>query len=74
MEWLEAEGATLLAEAKQTIPTANYFTLESTLCTFKSWFRPNRRYPGVYLDMLYNRIRKAERVARRRLSDVVAGT
>lgn len=60
LDWLEAEGATLLAEAKQTIPTASYFTLESTLCTFKSWFRPNRRYPGVYLDMLYNRIRKAE--------------
>jgi hypothetical protein len=26
----------------------------------KSWHRPNRRYPGVYLDMLHDRIKKAE--------------
>lgn len=34
----------------------NYFTLESTLCCFKSWFRTNRRYGGVYIDMMYDRI------------------
>ncbi len=38
----------------------NYFTLESTLCTYKSWFRKNRRYPNVYNDMFYLRIKKAE--------------
>lgn len=38
----------------------NYFTLESALCTYKSWHRLNRRYPGVYLDMMHDRIRKAE--------------
>ena len=30
------------------------------LCTYKSWHRPNRRYPGVYLDMFHDRIKKAE--------------
>lgn len=39
----------------------NLLTLESALCTYKSWFRPNRRYPGVYADMLYDRITKTER-------------
>ncbi len=38
----------------------SYFTLESTFCTYKSWHRPNRRYPGVYLDMFHDRIKKAE--------------
>jgi Alpha-glutamyl/putrescinyl thymine pyrophosphorylase clade 2 len=35
-------------------------TLESTLCTFKGWHRPNRRYPNVYNDMLHDRIRVAK--------------
>ncbi len=39
----------------------SYFTLESALCTYKSWHRPNRRYPNVYNDMLYDRIRAAEK-------------
>lgn len=34
----------------------NLFTLESALCTYKSWHRPNRRYPNVYADMLHERI------------------
>lgn len=38
------------------------FTLESALCTYKSWHRPNRRYPNVYNDMLYDRIKKNERL------------
>jgi hypothetical protein len=38
-----------------------YFTLESALCTYKSWHKPNRRYPNVYNDMLYDRLHKAER-------------
>lgn len=38
----------------------SYFTLESTLCCYKSWSRPNRRYPNVYNDMMYNRIKKGE--------------
>jgi hypothetical protein len=34
--------------------------LESALCTYKGWFKPNRRYPNVYADMAYQRIKKAE--------------
>lgn len=66
LEWLASEGYELWHEAKvraEGQPWAehvNYFTLESTLCTFKSWFRPNRRYPMVYADMLYDRIKWAE--------------
>ena len=64
--WLEKEAATLLNEAKirnkdkHWETDVSYFTLESTFCTYKSWHRPNRRYPNVYMDMLYNRIKKAE--------------
>lgn len=35
------------------------FTLESALCTYKSWHRPNRRYVNVYSDMLHGRIDEA---------------
>lgn len=38
------------------------YTLESALCTYKSWHKPNRRYPNVYNDMAYERIRHAERL------------
>lgn len=66
IEWLTAEAKQLLEEAKARSRGKNwehdvsYFTLESALCTYKSWHRPNRRYPNVYNDMLYNRIRWAE--------------
>ena len=66
LEWLRQEGAALLAEAKQRAkgkPWAydvSYFTLESALCTYKGWHRPNRRYPNVYADMFHDRIKKAE--------------
>jgi hypothetical protein len=39
---------------------ADCLSLESALCTYKSWHKPNRRYPGVYNDMLYNRLVAAE--------------
>ena len=63
---LETLGATLIREMRTRAAgqaygyDVSYFTLESTLCTYKSWHRPNRRYPNVYNDMLYNRIRKSE--------------
>lgn len=59
-------GADLLAEQKQRAVgqpwerDVSYFTLESALCTYKSWHRPNRRYPNVYNDMLYDRLRATE--------------
>jgi hypothetical protein len=66
LRWLDEEAALLLAEAKARAagqPWArdvSFFTLESTLCCYKSWHRPNRRYPNVYNDMLYARLRKTE--------------
>lgn len=63
LTWLEIEGQLLLEEAKERFPEqkdVSYFTLESTLCCYKSWYRPNRRYPNVYMDMMYNRIKYAE--------------
>jgi hypothetical protein len=60
--WLTGEGAKLLQEAKERIDhkDVSYFTLESTLCNYKSWHRPDRRYPNVYADMFHDRIKYAE--------------
>lgn len=41
-------------------PDVSRLTMESALCTYKGWHKPNRRYPNVYADMMYNRIKKAE--------------
>lgn len=62
---LEDEATDLLAEAKMRADgdwadDVGFFTLESALCTYKSWHRPNRRYPNVYNDMLYDRIKRYE--------------
>ena len=63
INWLKMEGTKLLEEAKQRIghKDVSYFTLESTLCCYKSWSRPNRRYPNVYNDMFYQRIKHGEK-------------
>lgn len=69
IEWLTGECAALLADAKARMPgerSVSYFTLESTLCCYKSWHRPNRRYPNVYNDMFHDRIRVAEAAWRER--------
>jgi hypothetical protein len=47
--------------ARNEHPDAGLLTFESALCTYKSWHKPNRRYPNVYADLLYDRIRWAER-------------
>lgn len=62
LQWLEFEGEKLLAEAKERINDrdVSYFTLESTLCCYKGWHRENRRYPNVYNDMFFHRIKKSE--------------
>src|SRR3546814_10020322 len=49
-----------MAERMPDHPDVTRLTLESALCTYKSWHKPNRRYPNVYADMAYLRIRKAE--------------
>jgi len=63
ISWLNTEAALLLQEAQQYIkaPFVNYFTLETTLCCYKSWHRINRRYPNVYNDMFFDRIKQAEK-------------
>ena len=62
INWLNKEAEILLNEAKERFPheDVSYFTLETTLCCYKSWHRPNRRYPNVYNDMFYERIKVAE--------------
>jgi|SRR5215469_23471 len=67
LRWLRREAEGLLTDMRRRAigqPWAydvSYFTLESALCTYKSWHRVNRRYPNVYNDMLYDRLRNAER-------------
>ena len=67
LQGLIAKGEELLVQAKERAKgqdwekDVSYFTLESTLCTYKSWHRPNRRYPNVYNDMLELRIKKNEK-------------
>jgi hypothetical protein len=64
--YLAGEASLLLSEARERAAgkdwagDVSYLTLESTLCTYKGWHRPNRRYPNVYNDMLYNRILAAQ--------------
>ena len=66
IKWLGIAAEGLMLEAKDRAKgtaweyDTNYFTLESAFCTYKSWHRPNRRYPNVYNDMLYDRIQAAE--------------
>lgn len=63
VEELEDLGEDLLEEARSRNPghpDVLRLTFESALCTYKSWHKPNRRYPGVYADMAYDRLRKAE--------------
>lgn len=56
-----AEGLLLGAQARNPgNPDVVRLTMESALCTFKSWHKPNRRYPNVYSDMMYQRIKKSE--------------
>lgn len=60
---LASTGYGLLDEARRRMPgehAVGYLSLESALCTYKSWHKPNRRYPGVYNDMLHDRLVRAE--------------
>jgi len=63
INWLKLEAESLLEEAKDYIdlPFVNYFTLETTLCCYKGWHRKNRRYPNVYNDMMFDRLKYAEK-------------
>lgn len=69
LENLNDLGATLLRKARDRASGQNhvkfltYLTLESALCTYKSFHRRNRRYPNVYADMAHDRIQAAEKWA-----------
>jgi hypothetical protein len=71
LDWLIAQGDQLLQDAQTRFHDRDFrrdvtfFTLESTLCTYKSWHRKNRRYPNVYMDMFHGRITQAEVASRR---------
>lgn len=59
---LEAKASEFLKEYKNEnpgVPNVGNFTMESNLCTFKNHFF-GRRYPGVYADMAFERIERAE--------------
>ena len=61
---LEALGEDLLAEARERSddPWISRLTLETALCAFKGWATRRRRYPNVYVDEFYYKIRDAEKV------------
>ena len=65
--WLREEAALLRREVRARFKgrdfarDVGYFTMESAFCTWKSWHRENRRYPNVYNDMFYNRLKASER-------------
>jgi hypothetical protein len=58
---LESFADGLLEEMQGVHPDVSRLTLESAFCTYKSHYKPNRRYPGVYADMAYCRLRRAEK-------------
>jgi len=58
-EWLTGQSNEFLrgfAKANPDTPDIGYFTLESQYCQFKNGFF-KRRYPGVYSDMAWDRIK-----------------
>lgn len=78
IETLKIEGAVLITEARIRAAgqpwegDVSYLSLESTLCTYKGWHRMNRRYPNVYNDMLYYRIRGAAQAFAGSIEDLEA--
>lgn len=62
-DWAEREVRELLKYMKTLYTDIEVTgeTLESILCAFKNMFR-GRRYPNIYTDMSYDRIKKAEKL------------
>ena len=66
IDYLESEGRELLAEVKRryshVAENADYFAMETALCSFKKLFRTrDGRYLGYYLDRQAEEIKKVER-------------
>lgn len=64
IKWLKDEADILFDEMKNRTEHKHLslYTFETALCNYKSMHRPKRRYPNVYNDMFYNRIKYAEAV------------
>lgn len=68
MAFADREAMILFREAKERFKGKEFYnsvviqTMESTLCCYKGWYRKNRRYPNVYTDMSFDRIKKAEKL------------
>lgn len=70
---LEQSATGFLNEFRERVPMnahhVNRFTLESQLCQFKNGFF-ERRYPGVYADMAWDRICWSEQRGNRLITDI----
>ena len=65
VDFLEAKGREMLAETKRLYPDvadkADFFAMETALCSFKKLFRRKHgRYLGYYLDRQAEEIKKVE--------------
>jgi len=65
VQYLEAEGREILAEVKMRFPEvahkADFFGMETCLCSFKKLFRKSRgRYLGYYLDRQAEEIKQVQ--------------
>lgn len=66
ISWMESKGSELLQETKIQFPEqakkADYFGMETCLCSFKKLFRvKNGRYLGYYLDRQAEEIKQVEK-------------
>jgi len=66
ISWMESKGSELLQETKIQFPKqakkADYFGMETCLCSFKKLFRvKNGRYLGYYLDRQAEEIKQVEK-------------
>jgi hypothetical protein len=65
LDFLNVEASEILTEVKLRFPDvankADYFAMETALCSFKKLFRKSRgRYLGYYLDRQAEEIKKVE--------------
>jgi len=66
IDWMEKQGAEILKETKARFPNvapqADFFAMETCLCSFKKLFRKrDGRYLGYYLDRQAEEIKKVEK-------------
>lgn len=66
IQWMEGEGKKILEDVKRTHPNAeskaDFFAMETALCSFKKLFRKSRgRYLGYYIDRQAEEIKQVER-------------